>query len=463
MNVRRFCVAVFVLFFKLSFSQAPSKPAADNSQGLKINLNQDGSKFLRFVIWNQIWARSIQNNPGTMVGNEAAGRTFDIGARRIRTIAYAQLSPRYLILTHIGINNQTFINNGSSGNSGTGANGAGKKPQIFYHDVWNEYALIPAKNPETGKANKFTNFIGAGLHYWNGLSRQNSASTSNLLMLDAPGFNWPTLEISDQLTRQFGIYTKGILGKIHYQACVNKPFATSTTPVAGGPAVDNNGNSKASFGGYFDYQFLDQESNVLPFKVGTYLGAKKVLNVGAGFLNDKEATRSLTSDNELKKHDINIYCIDAFADLPIGGKASKMAITALTSFYKYNYGPNYIRASGTMNTGVANPDYSGIKAQEGAGNARYVLGTGNIWYTQAGVLLPQQISKKVRIQPMASYSLKNLEALDEAGSYYDIGSNFYIDGHNAKITVQYSDRPLYNNNKIFKRAGEWIMQFQIYL
>jgi hypothetical protein len=37
-----------------------------------------------------------------------------------------------MILAHFGINNQTFINGGGSGTSGTGGYGNGKKPQLFF-------------------------------------------------------------------------------------------------------------------------------------------------------------------------------------------------------------------------------------------------------------------------------------------------------------------------------------------
>lgn len=442
-----------------SFAQG----SQEYGSGLKLNLNPEGNKFIRFIFWNQIWARSVKNNPGTAINSEAADRSFDIGARRIRTIAYAQLSPRYQIVVHFGINNQTFVNGGAPGTAGTGANGAGKKPQIFYHDVWNEYAIIPTKSPITGKASKGSLYLGAGLHYWNGISRLTSASTLNFLTIDAPIFNWPTLEISDQFIRQYGIYAKGNVGKLHYRLNVNKPFATTTIPVTGGPAVDNNGNAKAGIGGYADYQFFEQEAGVLPFRVGTYVGSKKVLNIGAGFYRNKDGTRSLTLEKGLTKHDIGVYSVDAFADLPIGAKDKNMAITAYSVLYNYNFGPNYIRTTGVMNTGVPDSAFKGVKAQEGAGNARYMLGTGNIWYTQAGLLLPKTISKKLRVQPVAAYALKNLEALDEAGHYFDVGSNFYIDAHHSKLTLQYSSRPLYSQNKVFKRAGEWLLQFQIYL
>ncbi|MFN3876037.1 MAG: porin, partial [Flavobacteriales bacterium] len=62
-------------------------------------------------------------------------------------------------------------------------------------------------------------------------------------------------------------------------------FATGATPPLGAQpvAVDNNGRSSAAYAGYLMWQFLEQESNVLPFTVGTYVGTKKVFNIGAGF------------------------------------------------------------------------------------------------------------------------------------------------------------------------------------
>ncbi|WP_187261867.1 porin [Pontibacter beigongshangensis] len=452
-----------VLLSMFTTTWAGAQGAADYGSGLKINLNEEGSKYVRFIFWSQIWAKSTQNNPGTLIGNEPTDHSFDIGARRVRTIAYAQLSPRYLIFTHLGINNQTFINGGANGTTGTGGFGAGKKPQIFFHDVWNEYAIIPAKNPLTGEANKYTLYAGAGLHYWLGISRMTSASTLNFLMVDAPIFNWPTLEMSDQFIRQYGLYAKGALGRLHYQGHINKPFATNLQPIADGPAVDNNGNPKASFGGYADFQLFDQEANVLPFRVGTYMGSKKVLNIGAGFYSNRDGTRNLSATGVTNKHDINILSMDVFADLPVGPGSKNMAVTTYSVLYNYDFGPNYMRTTGIMNTGVANPAFEGLRAQEGAGNARFSFGTGNVWYTQAGLLLPKDFCSKVRVQPVAAYTLKNLEALDETGHFYDIGANFFLDAHHAKITVQHSSRPLYYNNTVSDRAGEWIVQFQVYL
>lgn len=443
---------------------------AQNSEhygaGLKMNLTPEGSKYVRFLIWNQIWMRQTDNNPGTLVNGDPSESTLDIGARRLRLLAYAQISPRYLIVTHFGINNQTFSSGGGSGTSGTGGYGAGKKPQIFFHDAYNEYAIVQGKNPVTGKTNNFNLSVGAGLHYWNGISRMSSASTLSFLMIDAPVFNWPLIENGDQFARQYGVYIKGAYKKFYYQVALNKPFATNTVPVDGANvAVDNSGDAAGALTGYFDYQFLDKESNLLPFRVGTYVGSKKVFNIGAGFYHQARGTRSSPLPGVIEKHDIDLFGADVFLDMPIGNKAKNMAITAYSVYYNFNFGPNYLRNTGIMNLGIADPLAAG-KALEGPGNARVLEGTGSIWYTQAGFLLPRfGSSSKWRIQPVASLAYKDMEALKEAGSYWDLGANFYIDAHNAKLTAQYSSRPLYDagTQKIKDRKGELLLQLQVAL
>jgi len=435
----------------------------DYGSGLKINLNEDGSKNLRFILWNQIWMRSTDMNPGTLVADEPTSNTVDIGNRRLRILAYAQVSPRYLIVTHVGINNQSFINGGVAGGGGTGGNGAGKKPGLFFHDAWNEYAIIL---PE--KEKKFSLTVGAGLHYYMGLSRMTMGSTLNFLAIDAPIFNWPLIEASDQFARQVGLFAKGKYGKFEYRMSVNKPYATNLQPVDVADAsivraVDNNGNPKWSTAGYFEYQFLDSESNFLPYKVGTYLGTKKVFNLGAGFYSAGNSTQSSVNGN-IDNHDINLFAGDVFLDMPIGKKENKMAITAYGAYYSYNFGPNYLRNIGIMNIGVSDPNFTGARALAGAGNAQPTIGTGNIFYTQAGILLPNKAEKpKLRIQPFTAYTYKDFEALDTGLSNFDIGANFFIDGHHAKITTQYSSRPLVLNNGNKTSKGEFILQLQIYL
>ncbi|KOS05561.1 porin [Flavobacterium akiainvivens] len=440
-----------------------SQGSTEYGSGLKFNLNEDGSKYMRVIAWNQIWLRSSEMNPGTMINGEEATTSTDIGNRRLRVLLYAQISKRYMVLTHFGINNQTFANGGAVSTTGTGGYGAGKKPGMFFHDAWNEYAVVLP-----GEAKNFSLSLGGGLHYYMGLSRITMASTLNFLTIDSPILSWPLIENSDQFARQMGIFAKGKYGKLEYRFSYNKPFATNITPAdALSPdaavAVDNNGNTKWSKAGYLEYQFLDQESNLLPYKVGSYLGTKKVFNVGAGFYLAPDGTRT-SVNGEVAKHDINLFSVDVFADMPIGKPENKMAVTAYSVFYNYDFGPNYLRNLGIMNVGVGNPDFTGSPAMAGAGNAQPTIGSGNIWYTQAGLLLPNANEKPVvRIQPFGAFTYKNFEALEKASTQFDIGANFFLDGHHAKITTQYSTRPVYTAPDTKTSKGEFILQLQVYL
>lgn len=95
-----------------NFATAKDEMMVDHSyKPLTLNLSDDGSKYIRFLVWNQMWARVTQNNPGTLdVAGNPSTHSSDIGIRRARFLAYAQISPRFLVLTHWGINNQTFTN-----------------------------------------------------------------------------------------------------------------------------------------------------------------------------------------------------------------------------------------------------------------------------------------------------------------------------------------------------------------
>ena len=458
--MKKIVLLTAVLFSALSFGQG----SPDYGGGMKFNLNPEGTKYMRFIAWNQIWMRATDLNPGSLVGGEPATKQEDIGLRRLRILAYSQISPRYMIVTHIGINNQTFTNGGASGSTGTGGYGAGKKPGVFFHDAWNEYAIaLPRENKP------FSLSIGAGLHYYMGLSRMTMSSTLNYMTIDAPIFNWPLIENSDQFARQIGVFAKGKYNKLEYRFSLNKPFATNQVPTdatsnATAVAVDNSANTKWSKAGYVEYQFFDKESNFLPYKVGCYLGTKRMFNIGAGFYTAPSGTKTAVN-GVIEKHSINLFAADAFLDLPIGKKEQKMAITVYSVLYDYDFGPNYVRNLGIMNVGVSDTNFTGTPGLAGAGNLQPVIGTGTIWYTQAGFLLPNKNEKpKVRVQPFGAYTYKKFDAFEQASNQFDIGTNLFLDGHHAKLTAQYSTRPVYTaKDNLDTYKGEFLLQLQIYL
>jgi hypothetical protein len=436
---------------------------------LTLKLDDDGGKYIRFIVWNQMWARATENNPGTLgISGLPSNASTDIGIRRARVLAFAEISPRFLILTHWGINNQTFTNGGVPGGGGTGnpglipvtvdpetglgsANGASaKKPQLFFHDIWSEFKIFDAL------------YMGMGLHYWNGISRMSSHSTLTFMAVDAPIFNWPTIELTDQFARQFGFYAKGQLGKMDYRLALNKPYAVGS----GGrydestqrPVAANLVNDNWATQGYIAYQFLEKENNKLPFFNGTYLGTKRVFNIGGGWHHHPGATSSRAADGRINIHDMSLFGVDTFLDLPLN-MASGIALTTYAVYYHYDFGPNYMRNVGIMNIG-----FGAGTSQNGTGNAQPTIGTGNIFYSQSGLLLPKRLlGDKGRLQPFGAVTHKQFEFFDEGSWQYDLGLNYYINGHHSKITLQYSQRPLFEHYVKSGSAGEFILQTQIFL
>jgi hypothetical protein len=57
---------IFFIAAVLLLSQKVFSQGSLTWSGMKFNLNEDGSKYMRFIAWNQIWL--FQMNPGTMIG-----------------------------------------------------------------------------------------------------------------------------------------------------------------------------------------------------------------------------------------------------------------------------------------------------------------------------------------------------------------------------------------------------------
>lgn len=437
----------------------PTPPAPTKSTpygaGLKFNLSPDGSKYLRILSWHQVYTRYTENNTGTLrAPNKPQKSQIDFGLRRSRLVLLAQLNPRFVIYTHMGINNQNAVGGGLTPTAD------GKKPQFFVHEAVTEY-----------KVNKYLS-LGGGLHYLNGISRLTSASTTSILPIDLPLTNFPTIEATDQFARWLGVYAKGRINKLDYRFSVSDPFLTNltSTPLSLGSSstaagvTTNTGTGIAAYSpqntshvyqGYVSYNFLEPEANLLPYFTGTYLGAKRVFSVGAGFLYNKDAMYSRPTSSVVTvtpavsadpfgligtdKHSLKMFGIDAFYDVPLD-TASRTALTLYGVYYNYNMGPNHVRFIG--------PENPGYGAAPTRGNAVPQSGTGNSFYGQAGFLLPQRIfGPKARLQPYVAYLHSNYEGLHfsngdtKAVNVYDAGINVLLDGHNAKVTLNYRARP----------------------
>lgn len=411
----RACLALAMSFYGFGYSIAQdsdgltTKPDVDHSyKPLKLNLDESGKKYVRFLFWHQQWL--VTDN--LEEDDRAQITSF---ARRSRILAYAQISPKFLILTHFGLNNFGPRNQTSLGNNGDG-------PQFFLHAAWTEFKV--SRNEAL--------HVGTGLHYWKGLTRLANASTLNFMTLDQarPFTHWHSLGVTDQFARHFGIYAKGQIGQFDYRLAINNPlnpanalgaglnYGFTTNPDTGQPvprfpnaeasSITYNGRNEINqdgdptgntiIEGYFRYNVFDKESTKLPYQVGTYFGKKKILGIGGGFFSHANGTY----DNATNDHE-NVFHVagDVFYDAPAPGGG----INAYASFISFNYGDNYV--------------------------SRWA-GTGTNFYAQAGYFLAD-----FKVMPYIAYQSGSYEALEDNVTSFDVGVNYYVNGHNAKITLEY--------------------------
>lgn len=389
----RMLLLALLIFPLCASAQELAPPVEDHKyKPLKINLNESGSKYLRFILWHQMWVTTNNLAP------EGAKLQLTPSIRRSRILAFAQVSPRFLILTHFGLNGLTPNNLTTLGNNGDA-------PQLFLHGAWTEFKV--------SKDNSF--FVGAGLHYWNGLSRLSSASTLNFMTLDQsrPFSAWHSLGYGDQFARHLGVYAKGNFGKFDYRVSINSP---SRAALFDGQSVAERSNityngvrhmnneglpvGNGVYQGYFRYNFFDAEGTKLPYNVGTYLGSKKVFALGGGFYLHPDGAFD-NAEGQEKHVDISHFAVDAFLDMPT--KAG--CINAYASLMSFNFGDDYV--------------------------GRWA-GTGAALYGQLGYYV-----KSAKIMPYVAYQLGDYEGFDDNMNAFNAGVNYFINGHNAKLTLEY--------------------------
>ena len=410
---KTYLIAALLLLSLKGFSQG----SPDYGAGMKFNLNDDGSKYLRVISWAQIWGQYNSDRPLDGNGNEQADLDFSV--RRARVMMYAQINKDFLILTHFGLN--------SLNADSMSPTGKGEGSQLFLHDVWAQYSL--------GKDHA----LGGGLHYWNGISRLNNQSTLNIMTLDNQRQAWATLGLSDQFARHIGMYAKGAFGKFQYRVAINSASTSNlqatAVPVNGGAATYTGtrllGSKEAgkTYSGYFEYGFLDAESNFLPYKVGTYLGTKKVFNVGAGFFSHPNGAVIANSSGVLSGEDVSVFGLDAFYDVPVGTQGA--ALTAYALYQNSDYGKNY-RLGTTYETG-------------------------SMIHGHLGYVIPGK--SKTRFQPYISYDDRKIEALNDNATQLGIGANAFFSGHHSKLTLEYQTLKYATN----KAVNTITLQAMIYL
>ncbi len=451
---------------------APAPPAPKEKSALKFNLNEDGSRFFQVTFLNQTWLRFNESNEGTMLFGKSAPNTFDIGLRRTRIQMFGQITEHAFLYMQFGQNN--FNNTYAYSNSGN------RKFAAFFHDAVCEYKV--------GKGNHLK--LGGGLTVTTGVSRFSQPSIGTIMTLDVPVFLQYGVDQNDQFDRKLAVYARGQVGKLDYRMFIANPFPInsngSAPPAIGKNAVfvnplvfpANGSNSKNpginnQYGGYFAWNFFDNENHTTPYMTGTYLGTKKIWNIAIGGTYQKAATWYLKQDTaggpyvDTTFADMMHLGIETFLDMPLNKDKGTM-ISAFAGYYSTNYGYNYLRYNGLMNPATGT-SATNLVSGSAFGNAIPMFGTGQVAYAQIGYLLPKKLlgDGHGQLMPFASAQYANYQALqNKTMLMFDLGFNWLIKGHTAKLSMDYQNRPTFRLDangdvQAGSRKSCLIIQYQI--
>lgn len=417
-----------IMMILLLSAAAKARAQRNEQEALKLNLNEEGTHFIQATLLNQVWLRYNQCQTGTLMQGLVTNHTFDIGLRRTRFQLFGQINDRVFVYFQFGQNNF----NAQSQYAGS------RKVAAFFHDAVCEY--------KASKGNQLK--LGAGLTIANGLSRFSQPSIGTIMSMDVPVFAQATVDQTDQFSRKLSVYIRGQLCHLDYRFSLSDPFPISsngqTLPELSSHATFAQKGRHTQLQGYVMWQFLEHESHTTPYMTGTYLGKKKVFNLAAGAIYQRNAMwRSDGADTVFE--DMNLFCVESYLDIPL--KRSKgSALSAYAGLFLTHYGKDYLRFNGVMNPGSGTA-FSGLAKDAGPqfGNAYPMFGSGKVFYAQAGFLLPEKFHPGGgRLMPYVSASLARFDRLQaKPCNTFNAGVNWLLQGHKAKISLDYQNRPGY--------------------
>ena len=414
----------------------------------KKKLNESGSQYIKTTMVAQIWSRYTDFNPGTTLNGFTNQTPFDIGIRRVRVNFLAQPTDRIFFYAQFGQNNFNLTSKLNTG--------------AFLHDAVGEYRIHPKMLS-----------LGTGLSGWSGLTRFSAPGVGSILGVDAPLYQQVTNGINDQFLRKLSIYAKGKIGKLDYRLALSNPMTAQNSTVPLGTLNSNSATyslrpPQLQTQGYLNYQFFDQEDNTLAYTTGTYHGKKKILNIGAGWIEQKGAlwhTQTTNGKLDTINDNMNLLGADLFFEIPLSEKRN--AVTVYVAYTDYQMGKNYIRNLGVMNPSTGSV---GNGSLAGGGNAVPLIGTGQTIFTQLAYkfkdnLLPEQGT----FQIYGSAQISKYQALKDNMILYEGGINWLINGdHHSKLTLSVQSRPIFTTNLngenvTYSRKGMAVIQYQISL
>jgi hypothetical protein len=103
------------------------------------------------------------------------------------------------------------------------------------------------------------------------------------------------------------------------------------------------------------------------------------------------------------------------------------------------------------------------------GNAFPMFGTGSVMYGQVGYLMKRNLlgADRGTLMPYAQVQIANYNRITQPLGVYNLGINYLINGHNAKFTLDYQNRPSHrtdgNQFTPSGRRGQLTLQYQLFI
>jgi len=216
------------------------------------------------------------------------------------------------------------------------------------------------------------------------------------------------------------------------------------------------------------YNFLESEPHLTPYMTGTFLGKKQISSVAAGIVYQSSATVHMDK-NDTVFNDMLHVGFEQVLEIPIHAEKQD-AIHIMNGIYATNYGKNYLRFNGIMNpaSGFATIP-SKVFPANSYGNAFPMFGTGVVFYSQWGWLLPKNQNVWGQLMPYFSTQIARYEALlNSPMIIFNIGLSGFLNGHQSKWSLEYQNRPTYygsiNTSTLYsgERKGCLTFQYQIF-
>lgn len=206
------------------------------------------------------------------------------------------------------------------------------------------------------------------------------------------------------------VWGKPLAGKLVYAFGAFKGH----NAVSGG----SNDSAKLLYSGRVQYAFWDAEPAPAYYVGNTYYGSNDILTFGAGFMHQKDGVGTSTAKGDYKSYNLDMLMEKKMG---VGG-----ALTLEGAYYKYDFGG--VRDCGDGLAGAATCPAGTNVGGEVAGKA---------YLATVAYLIPGKVGIG-QFQPFLRYQEFKRDVTSTKNEQSDVGVNYVISGHNARISAVYS-------------------------